>query len=322
VLPVAPLLAETIMNVFADDSVSAIFGGENQLFWWERLNQAVGPFFLPALSTGRRGKALPFHVEVYAGEFFGSYEFDLTADELQARIVAPYHAGKTLVIGGNIIPAESIQSIRIAETEQLSAQLRPHAEARARSQGAFVSASSQILAGGTDRTRDFITGGPGSGTATILEPMAVDQIVTLCERFPRFVRGLRHRRAQKEPVEIGDEYDLQYLVGALLALHYDDVRPEEWTPSYAGGSSRVDFLVKAEKVILELKHTRDGLDDKQIGKELIEDIAHYAGSGDCDHLVCFVYDPGHRLRNPAGLISDLEKRPPEGLGVRVVIEPR
>ncbi len=32
VLPVAGLLAETIMNVFADDSVSAIFGGQNQLF--------------------------------------------------------------------------------------------------------------------------------------------------------------------------------------------------------------------------------------------------------------------------------------------------
>jgi ribose-phosphate pyrophosphokinase len=32
VLPVSVLLAETIMNVFGDDSVSAIFGGENQLF--------------------------------------------------------------------------------------------------------------------------------------------------------------------------------------------------------------------------------------------------------------------------------------------------
>jgi ribose-phosphate pyrophosphokinase len=32
VLPVSGLLADTIMNVFADDSVSAIFGGENQLF--------------------------------------------------------------------------------------------------------------------------------------------------------------------------------------------------------------------------------------------------------------------------------------------------
>ena len=32
VLPVSSLLAETIMNVFADDSVSAIFGGDTQLF--------------------------------------------------------------------------------------------------------------------------------------------------------------------------------------------------------------------------------------------------------------------------------------------------
>jgi len=32
ILTVSGLLAETIMNVFADDSVSAIFGGENQLF--------------------------------------------------------------------------------------------------------------------------------------------------------------------------------------------------------------------------------------------------------------------------------------------------
>jgi len=32
VLPVSALLAETIMNIFADDSVSAIFAGENQLF--------------------------------------------------------------------------------------------------------------------------------------------------------------------------------------------------------------------------------------------------------------------------------------------------
>ena len=32
VLSVANILAETIVNVFADDSVSALFAGENQLF--------------------------------------------------------------------------------------------------------------------------------------------------------------------------------------------------------------------------------------------------------------------------------------------------
>ena len=28
---------------------------------------------------------------------------------------------------------------------------------------------------------------------------------------------------------------------------FDDIRPEEYTPSYAGGSSRIDFLLKDEK---------------------------------------------------------------------------
>ena len=32
VLTVSGLLADTIRNVFSDESVSAIFGGENQLF--------------------------------------------------------------------------------------------------------------------------------------------------------------------------------------------------------------------------------------------------------------------------------------------------
>jgi ribose-phosphate pyrophosphokinase len=32
VVPVSRLLAETIQNVFSDESVSAIFAGENQLF--------------------------------------------------------------------------------------------------------------------------------------------------------------------------------------------------------------------------------------------------------------------------------------------------
>jgi phosphoribosylpyrophosphate synthetase len=32
VLSISGLLAETIMNVFSDDSVSAIFGGDTQLF--------------------------------------------------------------------------------------------------------------------------------------------------------------------------------------------------------------------------------------------------------------------------------------------------
>jgi hypothetical protein len=41
VLSIGELLADTIMNVFADDSVSAIFGGENQSLLGSPLNHAA-----------------------------------------------------------------------------------------------------------------------------------------------------------------------------------------------------------------------------------------------------------------------------------------
>jgi len=106
-------------------------------------------------------------------------------------------------------------------------------------------------------------------------------------------------------------------VRALLALEFDDVRPEEHTPSFAGSSTRMDFLLKSERTVLELKRTRKGLDDGELGKQLVADIAYYNASADCDHLVCFVYDPESRISNPAGIKADLERSP--GLDVRVVI---
>jgi hypothetical protein len=58
-----------------------------------------------------------------------------------------------------------------------------------------------------------------------------------------------------------------------------------------------------------------------MGRQVTEDIAYYRGSADCDHRVCFVYDPEHRIANPVGLAHDLEKNAPADLEVRVVIAP-
>ena len=40
-----------------------------------------------------------------------------------------------------------------------------------------------------------------------------------------------------------DEYDVQDLFHALLTIYFEDIRKEEWSPSYAGGASRMDFLL-------------------------------------------------------------------------------
>ena len=74
--------------------------------------------------------------------------------------------------------------------------------------------------------------------------------------FYKVARQLRCRYDNRETLKIEDEYDVQDLLHALLLLYFDDVRAEEWTPSYAGKSARMDFLLKNERVVIEVKKTR------------------------------------------------------------------
>jgi hypothetical protein len=134
-------------------------------------------------------------------------------------------------------------------------------------------------------------------------------------------RQLRSRHDNRTTLDVEDEYDTQDLLHALLQLGFDDIRPEEWTPSYAGGSSRMDFLLKQEKIVIEVKKTRKGLAAKEVGEQLIIDIQKYQTHPDCKSLLCFVYDPEGRISNPRGLENDLSKET-NGFKVRVVIAPK
>jgi hypothetical protein len=150
---------------------------------------------------------------------------------------------------------------------------------------------------------------------------AVARLLQLADTFPNVAQRLRLRRTGRDPLLIRDEYDMQYLFIALLETRFQDIRPEEWGPSYAGGSNRVDFLLKNESVLVETKMTREGLTDRRLGEELIIDVAHYKQVPGCQALVCFVYDPEHRLNNPRGIENDLSKIT-DGLGVTVLIRPK
>ncbi len=141
-------------------------------------------------------------------------------------------------------------------------------------------------------------------------------------RFHQVTRQLRSRHDSRETIDVSDEYDVQDLIHALLKIYCDDIRPEEWTPSYAGSASRMDFLLKDEHLVVEVKKTRDTLRDKQIGEQLIVDITKYGENPDCRTLVCFVYDPEGLISNPTGLENDLRKLSTERLNVRVHITPK
>lgn len=150
---------------------------------------------------------------------------------------------------------------------------------------------------------------------------AAELVRRICDRFSIVANTLTHRHENRSTVTIKDEYDVQDLLGALLKLHFTDVRPEEWTPSYAGNASRMDFLLKPEQLVIEAKMTRKNLGQKELVTQLAEDILRYRAHQDCKTLICFVFDPTGKCTNPAALENDLSKNHGE-LDVEVIVRPR
>lgn len=152
-------------------------------------------------------------------------------------------------------------------------------------------------------------------------PDHLNLIERICLRFHAAARQLQDRHLGRDTIRIEDEYDVQDLFHAFLRLHFDDIRPEEWSPSYAGRASRLDFLLKKERIVVELKKTRASMKSGELGEQLIIDRARYQTHPDCDLLVCFIYDPEGRVGNPVGLERDLENSG-VGLKVRVIVAPK
>ncbi|MGV8075323.1 MAG: hypothetical protein AB2L11_12295 [Syntrophobacteraceae bacterium] len=150
---------------------------------------------------------------------------------------------------------------------------------------------------------------------------AYQAVERICSKFHFVAKQLRDRHKNRDTLKVTDEYDVQDLIHGLLRVFFDDIRREEWTPSYAGKSSRIDFILKEHGIVIETKMAREGLGAKEIGTQLIDDIHRYKSHPDSKMLVCFVYDPEGRISNPTGIENDLNCIE-DGMIVKVLILPR
>jgi len=150
---------------------------------------------------------------------------------------------------------------------------------------------------------------------------SVDLALRICKRFHLAVKQLKDRYANRRTLDVNDEYDAQDLLHSVLRVHFDDIRREEWTPSYAGSTSRMDFLLKAEQIVIEVKMTRQGRGNKEIGNELSIDVVKYRSHHDCQTLICLVYDPIGEVKNPLGFERDFGQLTDDRLRVLAVISP-
>jgi REase_DpnII-MboI len=148
----------------------------------------------------------------------------------------------------------------------------------------------------------------------IEEPL--DLILRILARYSDVERALRQRYSSRPTLEVRDEYDIQDLLRSLLLIHFEDVSAEDPGPKFAGSSTRVDLLLRKERIVIEIKQTKSDTSESTLGKQLKLDIVDYKQRGDCDALVIFIDDRNVRLKNPGGFASDLMKLE-EGFRVEV-----
>lgn len=150
---------------------------------------------------------------------------------------------------------------------------------------------------------------------------AEELVGRMLKRFHNFAIDLEtHPRKGQKGIQVNNEYDVQFLVNALMGLHFDNVKSEEPTPSIAASSSRLDFLLPEYGIVIETKYTYQGRPLKKLNDEMINDIARYRIHPECRLIIFFVYDRCRLIRSPATIQMDLSKISGD-LPVRLIVSP-
>lgn len=151
---------------------------------------------------------------------------------------------------------------------------------------------------------------------------ALELLEQISRKLPVTFAILQSEYRGRPGLTVNDEYDVQHILHAISVLHFEEVEPEEPTPKMAGGSSRLDFLLKQERAAIETKMMmmmmRPGLSKKQLRDDLAVDIAYFRVHPDVDALFVLVYDPTRKITNAAGFERDLYSDS-DDFSVRVVI---
>jgi hypothetical protein len=287
----------------------------------------LGPEIAGALARFWSGGAGPSHATISTAMSLAGYEEppDASAGNKEQRVLfslrrAPQDTSKALA-------EEFIGALRAAgyfdqprpETEGLHTAFSRRGFNL--SPEGFVDWSTEDQQGGLSSVSESPTRAeplPTEPTVTEVAEPNLELLINIFQRLAFALRPLVDRRRGRPGLTMQDEYDLQDAVEALLRSLFADVRPEERTPSYAGSSSTMDFLLKSERLAIEVKVTRQGRGEKQIKPELLIDMNDYKEHPNVETLVILIYDLASTFRNPAGFENDFNGRHGE-LDVRVLV---
>lgn len=160
--------------------------------------------------------------------------------------------------------------------------------------------------------------------AVIYEAVGIRLIEQILNNFYLYYRSMfqnpLHKKAtmsmdELKKIQIGNEYDLQRMLYALLVPIFPLIRQEAESDNGYGGM-RADLYLEEYDLIIETKCTRASMTEKKLLEELGADGFHYKAKT----VFFFVYDKKNIIKNPdvfkAAFVREQEKN---GKNIKVIV---
>lgn len=223
-------------------------------------------------------------------------QFDLSLDGVE-QIVSCWRANTPFLIGEATINRNNVRSIKIVHTDE------SRAECAKNSQSSSFNPENEVFQKGTDYAQELLfTPAESSGATTAAFAGDLALLIELCCRIRHAAKVLVHRRKDKPPYTICDEYDVQDLLQAILRAYFKHSVQENPLPKNAGLSSRADLSVEELGAIIEIKYARRHTDQERFVREFAQDQQSYTQWQHLKHFVYVVYRSDN-LKDPEALLK-------------------
>jgi hypothetical protein len=226
----------------------------------------------------------------------------MSFDELQSRILTPWHQSAPFTISGTIITKDSpIEEIKVTQTDEPQRVWADRHNARQEANNVCDLATDRYLLPirhGQDLTFDLLF----AGKKALCPNADVALIEQICKRTPYAARILLNRqRKGKISYNIEDEYDVQDLLHAILRAYLKYSVQEDPLPKVSGTrASRADISIEELGILIEIKYVRSPDDQKTIFDDFSMDVLLYTSWSHLKTLLYVIYNSGD-LRDPEAL---------------------
>lgn len=117
--------------------------------------------------------------------------------------------------------------------------------------------------------------------------------------FPNAVQKIiKNRRKGHLEFEIKDEYDVQDILYVIIKSIFPNMRDEDPIPKVGGKSTKIDLILRDEKILVEVKMIKEkDANETHFIEQLKVDFESYHKCVWLEKLFCFVYDPFKKTRD-------------------------